>query len=192
MSISSLVLPLTLGAWLNSFVFYKCRVKKKKTIRFGHNVGQSAGNAISEPRPYRSQGVCHLVGKLANLRWPCGKWYEEFVLTPPSVGVSRSTPPLPPLLLRTKGKTNAKCGMLTISHLETAFDCLKAAYEAGINFFDTAEGYSGGQSEILLGEAIKKFGWKQNDLVISTKVRDRSTGVLPCILFRQHPTLHPS
>lgn len=48
---------------------------------------------------------------------------------------------------------------------------MKAAYDAGINFFDTAEVYSGGQSEIVLGEAIRKFGWKQNDLVISTKVR---------------------
>lgn len=47
---------------------------------------------------------------------------------------------------------------------------MKAAYDAGVNFFDTAEVYSGGQSEIVLGEAIKKFGWKQNDLVISTKV----------------------
>lgn len=47
---------------------------------------------------------------------------------------------------------------------------MKAAWDAGVNFFDTAEVYSGGQSEIVLGEAIKKFGWKQNDLVISTKV----------------------
>ena len=48
---------------------------------------------------------------------------------------------------------------------------MKVAYDAGVNFFDTAEVYSGGQSELVLGEAIKKFGWKQNDLVISTKVR---------------------
>lgn len=47
---------------------------------------------------------------------------------------------------------------------------MKVAYDAGVNFFDTAEGYAGGQSEIVLGEAIKKYGWKQNDLVISTKV----------------------
>lgn len=47
---------------------------------------------------------------------------------------------------------------------------MKTAYEAGINFFDTAEQYTGGQSEVVLGQAIKKFGWKQNDLVISTKV----------------------
>lgn len=44
------------------------------------------------------------------------------------------------------------------------------AYDAGVNFFDTAEGYSGGKSEILLGKAIKRYGWKQNDLVISTKI----------------------
>ena len=47
---------------------------------------------------------------------------------------------------------------------------MKVAYDAGINFFDTAEQYSGGQAEIMLGKAIKKYGWKQNDLVISTKV----------------------
>lgn len=47
---------------------------------------------------------------------------------------------------------------------------MKAAYDAGINFFDTAEGYAGGQSEIVMGKAIKHFGWKQRDLVISTKV----------------------
>lgn len=53
---------------------------------------------------------------------------------------------------------------------ETAFECLKAAFEAGVNFFDTAEVYSAGKAEVVLGEAIKKFGWKQNDLVIATKV----------------------
>lgn len=48
---------------------------------------------------------------------------------------------------------------------------MKAAYDAGINFFDCAEAYAGGKSEIVMGEAIKKFGWKRNDIVISTKVR---------------------
>lgn len=48
---------------------------------------------------------------------------------------------------------------------------MKAAYDCGVNFFDCAEVYSGGESEIVMGEAIKKFGWKRNDLVISTKVR---------------------
>lgn len=47
---------------------------------------------------------------------------------------------------------------------------MKAAYDAGINFFDCAEAYAGGESEIVMGKAIKKFGWKRNDLVISTKI----------------------
>lgn len=50
---------------------------------------------------------------------------------------------------------------------------MKAAYDCGVNFFDCAEGYAEGESEIVMGEAIKKYGWKRNDLVISTKVRTR-------------------
>lgn len=53
---------------------------------------------------------------------------------------------------------------------ENTFNCMKAAYDVGINFFDCAEGYSGGESEVVMGQAIKKFGWKRNDLVISSKV----------------------
>lgn len=47
---------------------------------------------------------------------------------------------------------------------------MKAAYDCGVNFFDCAEAYAGGESEKVMGEAIKKFGWNRNDLVISTKV----------------------
>lgn len=47
---------------------------------------------------------------------------------------------------------------------------MKAAYDSGVNFFDCAEAYAGGESEIVMGEAIKKYGWNRNDLVISTKV----------------------
>ncbi|RAH41961.1 putative voltage-gated K+ channel beta subunit (KCNAB) [Aspergillus aculeatinus CBS 121060] len=53
---------------------------------------------------------------------------------------------------------------------EITFQCMKQAYDCGINFFDTAESYAGGQSEIVMGQAIKKFGWKRSDLVISTKL----------------------
>jgi aryl-alcohol dehydrogenase-like predicted oxidoreductase len=56
---------------------------------------------------------------------------------------------------------------------------MKAAYDVGINFFDCAEGYSGGESEKIMGQAIKKFGWKRNDLVISTKVRPPFHPILP-------------
>jgi hypothetical protein len=34
----------------------------------------------------------------------------------------------------------------------------------------TSSSYAGGQSEIMMGAAIKKYGWKRNDLVFSTKV----------------------
>ncbi|KAK3719217.1 hypothetical protein LTR37_004436 [Vermiconidia calcicola] len=50
------------------------------------------------------------------------------------------------------------------------FACMKAAYDAGINFFDCAEGYAGGESERVMGECIQKYGWKRNDYVISTKI----------------------
>ncbi|KAJ5562758.1 hypothetical protein N7461_001519 [Penicillium sp. DV-2018c] len=87
--------------------------------------------------------------------------------------------PLPEMEYRHLGRTGLKVSVISLGswltyggHVgnETALECLKVAYDAGVNFFDTAEVYSGGQSEIVLGEAIKKFGWKQNDIVISTKI----------------------
>lgn len=59
--------------------------------------------------------------------------------------------------------------------VENTFACMKAAYDVGINFFDCAEGYSGGESERVMGQAIKKFAWKRNDLVVSTKVCECAT-----------------
>ncbi len=35
--------------------------------------------------------------------------------------------------------------------------------------------YAGGQSEIIMGQAIKKYKWKRNDIVISTKACIQST-----------------
>lgn len=53
---------------------------------------------------------------------------------------------------------------------DVARECMVAAYEAGVNFFDNAEGYAGGNSEIVMGNVIKKLGWRREDLVISTKI----------------------
>jgi len=53
---------------------------------------------------------------------------------------------------------------------ENTFACMKAAYDVGMNFFDCAEGYAGGESEKIMGQAIKKYGWKRNDIVVSTKI----------------------
>jgi voltage-dependent potassium channel beta subunit len=53
---------------------------------------------------------------------------------------------------------------------DKAIELMTIAYDAGVNFFDNAEVYSAGESEKIMGEAIKKAGWKQNDLVLSTKI----------------------
>jgi voltage-dependent potassium channel beta subunit len=53
---------------------------------------------------------------------------------------------------------------------DTSSDCMQAAYEAGVNYFDNAESYAHGNAEIVMGNVIKKAGWKRSDLVISTKL----------------------
>src|SRR6185437_15425703 len=45
------------------------------------------------------------------------------------------------------------------------------ALEAGVNFFDTADGYAGGESEKLLGQALKP---RRSEVVIATKVGFRT------------------
>jgi voltage-dependent potassium channel beta subunit len=53
---------------------------------------------------------------------------------------------------------------------EVARDCMVAAYEAGVNFFDNAEGYAGGNAETVMGNVIKQQGWRREELVVSTKI----------------------
>lgn len=53
---------------------------------------------------------------------------------------------------------------------DSSYECMKVAYEAGVNFFDNAESYAHGNAEIVMGNVIKKAGWKRSDLVISTKL----------------------
>ena len=69
---------------------------------------------------------------------------------------------------------------------EPAAACLKAAYEAGVNFFDTAEVYAGGAAEVMLGDLVKKFGWKRSDLVVSTKIFWGGNGPNDSGLSRKH------
>ncbi|KAG8943118.1 hypothetical protein FRC04_003198 [Tulasnella sp. 424] len=47
---------------------------------------------------------------------------------------------------------------------------IKAAYDLGINAFDTADVYSNGLSEVILGKAIKKFNLPREEIVVMTKV----------------------
>jgi hypothetical protein len=53
---------------------------------------------------------------------------------------------------------------------ERARECMTAAYDAGVNFFDNAEAYAGGKAETLMGAALKSSGWRRESYVVSTKV----------------------
>jgi len=50
-----------------------------------------------------------------------------------------------------------------------ARECMAAAYDAGVNFFDNAEIYAKGRSERIMGEALRKLGWRRESYVVSTK-----------------------
>ncbi|XP_048460151.1 voltage-gated potassium channel subunit beta-1a isoform X4 [Rhincodon typus] len=53
---------------------------------------------------------------------------------------------------------------------EVAEQLMTIAYEHGINLFDTAEVYAAGKAEVILGNIIKKKGWRRSSLVITTKL----------------------
>ncbi|AZI26400.1 aldo/keto reductase [Pedobacter sp. G11] len=55
-----------------------------------------------------------------------------------------------------------------------ADELVKHSFDAGINFFDTADVYSGGESERTLGQAFKNLNINRKDVVISTKVYSRT------------------
>ncbi|MBV8660107.1 MAG: aldo/keto reductase [Burkholderiales bacterium] len=50
-----------------------------------------------------------------------------------------------------------------------AVEMLAAAYDAGVNFFDNAEGYALGQSESVMGEALRKLAWPRMNYIVSSK-----------------------
>lgn len=54
--------------------------------------------------------------------------------------------------------------------VKAAVDCMSAAYDAGVNFFDNAEVYASGKSEEVMGAALKKLGWRRSSYLVSTKL----------------------
>ncbi len=52
---------------------------------------------------------------------------------------------------------------------KAATEMLAAAFDAGINFFDNAEVYAQGESEVVMGQAFKALGWHRLDYIVSTK-----------------------
>ncbi|HSI52047.1 MAG TPA: aldo/keto reductase [Ideonella sp.] len=54
-------------------------------------------------------------------------------------------------------------------NVNAAVEMMAAAFDAGVNFFDNAEAYAAGESETVMGQALKKLGWHRLDYVVSTK-----------------------
>ena len=64
--------------------------------------------------------------------------------------------------------------------------CAKAAYDLGVNYFDSAEIYGMGDGDRLLGRAIKEFGWERKSLVISVKILTAGGGTNDNCMSRKH------
>ncbi len=61
----------------------------------------------------------------------------------------------------------------------TAEALMKMAYDKGVNFFDNAEVYAHGKSEIVMGNILKKMGWQRDSYVVSSKAFFGKGGKLP-------------
>jgi voltage-dependent potassium channel beta subunit len=80
---------------------------------------------------------------------------------------------------RRLGKSGLKVSVLSFGSwvtfhnqvdVDKAVACMVAAFDAGCNFFDNAEGYAAGQSEIVMGHAFKRIGWRRDEIIVSSKV----------------------
>lgn len=54
--------------------------------------------------------------------------------------------------------------------VKVAAEMMATAYDAGVNFFDNAEVYANGESEKVMGAALKKLKWRRSSYLISTKI----------------------
>ena len=80
-------------------------------------------------------------------------------------------------------------GWVTLSHQmgeDLAYEIMTTAFDAGINFFDNSESYGYGKSESVMGNVIKKAGWKRSEFVVSTKVFWGGTAANQIGLSRKH------
>jgi aryl-alcohol dehydrogenase-like predicted oxidoreductase len=57
-----------------------------------------------------------------------------------------------------------------VKEVEQTAACIQEAWDHGINFFDTAEIYAEGKSEIIMGKALKKCNLERDDYIITTKL----------------------
>ena len=82
------------------------------------------------------------------------------------------------MIYRRLGHSGVKVSALSLgswvtygNQLDTkvARECMAAAYDAGVNFFDNAEVYAKGEAERIMGEALKALGWRRSSYLVSTK-----------------------
>ena len=73
---------------------------------------------------------------------------------------------------------------------QTAENLMAMAYDHGVNFFDNAEVYAHGKSEIVMGEILKKLNWDRTSYLVSSKVFFGDGGIKPnqTGLSRKHIT----
>jgi voltage-dependent potassium channel beta subunit len=80
---------------------------------------------------------------------------------------------------RRLGRTGLKVSELSLGAWVTfgaqvgediARECMEAAYDAGVNFFDNAEAYGDGNAEITMGNVLRKSGWRRESIIVSTKI----------------------
>ena len=84
----------------------------------------------------------------------------------------------PAMPYRHLGPTGLKVSVLSFGSWVTfkgqvdvgaAVECMAAAQEAGVNLFDNAEVYAGGESERIMGEALRRLGWPRHSYVVTSK-----------------------
>lgn len=60
--------------------------------------------------------------------------------------------------------------------VDEATTLLRRAFDAGVNLFDTADVYAASRSEQILGEALRKAGIPRDEVLVATKVHERTSG----------------
>lgn len=98
---------------------------------------------------------------------------------------------------RRLGKSGLKVSELSLGSWVTfskqvdekeALALMGLAYDEGVNFFDNAEGYEAGESETLMGAALRKLNWSRDSYAVSSKVFWGGTKPTQKGLSRKHVT----
>jgi len=86
---------------------------------------------------------------------------------------------MPAMEYRRLGRSGLKVSALSFGSWVTfhyqlddddAAACMQLAYDAGVNFFDNAEAYADGESEAIMGRALRRLGWGRDTFCVSSKV----------------------